>query len=376
MIKVGGYQLAWVAGVRGGEIQTEAHASLARMEAQSASWMAGSLGRDLAWKAIRGGLAVTHTHGEGAEVSDTAGLVKAVLALPLIPDGSAIGCLLIYSGDSDAFDEKETALLQQAANDVAQGIMLFRARAARAAAEAALERTQSELTRVARVTTMGELTASIAHEINQPLAAVVTNANALLRWLDREPPNLDEVREAARRIIRDGKRGSEVITRIRALLKKEDAVRSSLSINEAVGDILALTRSEMDGIALEVNLDPDIPTVPADRVLIQQVLLNLILNAIDAMGSVSDRPPKLHLSTRRNADGMVEIAVCDAGIGLPPDRIEKVFDTFFTTKANGLGMGLAICRSIIEQHGGRLWAEANEDYGATFRFALPVEEGR
>jgi signal transduction histidine kinase len=223
---------------------------------------------------------------------------------------------------------------------------------------------------------MGELTASIAHEINQPLAAVVTNANALLRWLDREPPNLDEVREAARRIIRDGKRGSEVITRIRALLKKEDAVRSSLSINEAVGDILALTRSEMDGIALEVNLDPDIPTVPADRVLIQQVLLNLILNAIDAMGSVSDRPPKLHLSTRRNTDGMVEITVCDAGIGLPPDRIEKVFDTFFTTKANGLGMGLAICRSIIEQHGGRLWAEANEDYGATFRFALPVEEGR
>ena len=289
------------------------------------------------------------------------GAFQAVLALPLIADGSVIGCVMIYSGESDAFDQKATDLLQQAANDVAQGIVLFRARAARALAEAALERTQSELERVARVTTMGELTASIAHEISQPLAALITNANACLRWLDRDPADLDEAREAARRIIRDGKRGSEVIARIRALLKKEDIVRTPLSINEAIGDILALARNEMEGIVLDKRLESGLPEVPADRVQVQQVLLNLILNAIDAMASVSDRPKTLGISTSQDAEGRVEIAIRDAGTGLPPDRTEKVFDTFFTTKANGLGMGLAICRSIIEQHGGRIWAENNDE---------------
>jgi signal transduction histidine kinase len=200
---------------------------------------------------------------------------------------------------------------------------------------------------------------------------LVTNANACLRWLDRDPADLDEAREAAQRIIRDGKRGSEVIARIRALLKNEDIVRNPLSINEAIGDILALARNEMEGIVLDKRLESGLPEVPADRVQVQQVLLNLILNAIDAMASVSDRPRTLGISTSQDAEGRVETAIRDAGNGLPPDRTEKVFETFFTTKANGLGMGLAICRSIVEQHGGRIWAENNDDHGATFRFALP-----
>lgn len=377
MIKVGGYQLSWIAGIREGEVYPEAHATAMNAGAPESVWQAGRRSRLLASKAIQAGTAIScNRRDEGATGDDDhseTGPAKAVLALPLIAGGGVIGCLMVYSADWDVFDEKETDLLQQAANDVAQGIVLFRAREAKVLAEAALERTQSELERVARVTTMGELTASIAHEINQPLAAVVTNANACLRWLDRTPANLDEAREAARRIIRDGKRGSEVIARIRALLKREDAVRSPLAINDTVGDILALTHNEMEGIHLETVLDPGLPEVPADRVQVQQVLLNLILNAIDAMESSPDQTRRLTISTSQDNRGQVEVAVCDSGIGLPPERMEKIFDTFFTTKTNGLGMGLAICRSIIEQHGGRLWAENNDGRGATFRFSLPCE---
>lgn len=379
IVRAGGYRLAWIAFTKDGEVLPEAHASVAGFEAVESAWESGGYGHALAVRAIRSEVPVSCTlrdrspdlpPDQWAEKHH----IQSVIALPLIPDGRAIGSLLVYSDEWDAFDEKESDLLLQATNDVAQGLVLFRARAARAAAEQALERTQSELERVARVTTMGELTASIAHEINQPLAALVTNANACLRWLDREPAELEEAKEAARRIIRDGKRGSEVIARIRALLKKEDAVRVPLSINETIGDILALTQSEMEGIVLETNLDPHLPETPADRVQIQQVMLNLILNAVDAMNSTSSCEKKLQIRTCYDTNRGIEVAVRDSGIGLPPNRAEKVFETFFTTKTGGLGMGLAICRSIVEQHGGRLWAEANADAGATFRFTLPSEE--
>jgi C4-dicarboxylate-specific signal transduction histidine kinase len=300
--------------------------------------------------------------------------VNAVLALPLIAGSKTLGGLLVYSDDWDSFDDKETDLLQQATNDVAQGILLFRARAASDSAERALAEVQSELARVARLTTIGELTASIAHEINQPLAALVTNANACMRWLDRDPPNLGEAREAAQRIVRDGKRGSEVIARIRALLKKGDSVRSPISISEVVDEILALTQNAMDGIELRTEMAPELPLISADRIQIQQVLLNLILNAIDAMSTINDRPRRLCIEARRDGSDRIEVSVADAGVGLPPDRLEKIFDTFYTTKEHGLGMGLAICRSIIERHGGRLWAEPNPDHGATFRFTLPEQE--
>ena len=380
MVDVGGHQAAKIVFARDGEIFIVAQVHEAALgESFPFFWEKGAAGYRLAATAVREQVPRQYrrshddtnpdkwTHSQGTE---------AILALPLILDGQAIGSLLIYSEDPAGFDEKEVSLLQQAANDVAQGLVLFRTRAARAAAEAALDQSQSELARVARLTTMGELAASIAHEINQPLAAVVTNANACLRWLDRETPNLDEAREAARRIIRDGRRGSEVIARIRALLKKEDSVRSPLAVNEAIEEILALTRSELDGFALEIELSDDLPLVPADRVQIQQVVLNLILNAADAMTGIDGRAASLRISTRLAANSHIEIAVRDAGIGLAPDRVGKVFDAFFSTKPNGLGMGLSICRSIVEHHGGHLRAENNDGPGATFRFTLPLEEAR
>jgi signal transduction histidine kinase len=378
LIKAGSHQLAWIAEIRQGKIACAAHAAVAGFHHTEVAWAPEGHGHDLASRAIEGGTPVSCTLRERSpELPRLAWAeenhVKAVVALPLIAEGTVIGSLLVYSEEWDAFDRKETDLLQQAANDVAQGMILFQTRAARTAAESALKETRSDLERVARATTMGELAASIAHEINQPLAAVVTNGNACLRWLDREPPELDEARETARRIIRDGKRGSEVLARIRSLLKKSDPVREPVAVCEVIQEILALARSSLDGVALETQLEPELPRVQGDRVQLQQVLLNLVVNASDAMKSVSDRPKTLRIEAERNAAGNLEVAVRDSGTGLPPDLLERVFSTFFTTKSEGLGMGLAICRSIMEQHGGRLWAESNPDFGATFRFTLPVE---
>lgn len=379
LVKGGGHELAWIARWRGGEIHSEAHAAATRFRDPEIAWHPGGPGRDLAANAIQGGAPLSCTlrdrspelpRDSWAEENH----VKAVLALPLVAEGNVIGSLLVYSEEWDAFDAKETDLLQQAANDVAQGMILFQTRAARSAAESALRETQADLERVARATTMGELTASIAHEINQPLAAVVTNANACLRWLDREPPELNEARETARRIIRDGKRGSEVLARIRAMLRKSEPVREPLAVCEVIQEILTLAGPSLDGIEMDARLDAALPLIVGDRVQLQQVLLNLLLNAGEAMKSVTDRPKTLQITAGRNAAGDVEVSVCDSGPGLPADLLERVFTTFFTTKTEGLGMGLAICRSIIEQHGGRLWAESNPGFGATFRFSIPGEK--
>jgi signal transduction histidine kinase len=379
LIEAGGYRLAWIAFSKEGEIFREADAAAADFTAPERAWTPGGYGHGLAARAVQSGAPISCTSRDRpahlpADDWAAQDQVKAVLALPLTAGSKTLGGLLVYSDDWDSFDDKETDLLQQATNDVAQGILLFRARAANDSAELALAEVQSELARVARLTTMGELTASIAHEINQPLAALVTNANACMRWLDRDPPNLHEAREAAQRIVRDGKRGSEVIARIRALLKKGDSVRSPISISEVVDEILALTQNALDGIELRTEMAPELPLIWADRIQIQQVLLNLILNAIDAMSTINDRPRRLCIEARHDGPDRVQVSVSDAGVGLPPDRLEKIFDTFFTTKEHGLGMGLAICRSIIERHGGRLWAEANPDHGATFRFTLPEQE--
>lgn len=378
LVKAGGHQLAWIAGVRDGKIHAEAHAAAAGFHDEAITWGPGGDGRELARKAVETGMPLSRTfqkHSTDLPRDEWArrNNIKVVLALPLVAEGGIIGALLVYSQEWDAFDAQETDLLQQAANDVAQGIVLFRARAARAEAELALKDTRAELERVARATAMGELTASIAHEINQPLAAVVTNANACLRWLDRDPPELDEARETARRIIRDGKRGSEVVARIRALLRKSDPVREPISVNEVIQEILALAGSGMNDIELETPLESAIPLIRGDRVQLQQVVLNLVLNASDAMKSTTGRAKILRIGSSRNSSGDIEVSVRDSGVGLSEDQLEKVFATFFTTKAEGLGMGLSICRSIIEQHGGRLWAESNPDFGATFRFSIPSE---
>jgi two-component system, LuxR family, sensor kinase FixL len=238
--------------------------------------------------------------------------------------------------------------------------------------EESLRKAQAELARVTRAMTLGELAASIAHEVNQPIAGVVTNANACLRWLARDVPELDEAREAAKRIVRDGNRASEVIARIRALVGKTDTAKEELDVNAAIREIVALAHGEVRRarVALRTELAGELPPVLGDRVQLQQVVLNLITNGIEAMSGVGDRPRELIIRTERGDDDEVRIAVQDSGVGLDAESAERIFDAFYTTKSGGMGMGLSISRSIVENHGGRLWAVPNDGPGATFQFTL------
>jgi C4-dicarboxylate-specific signal transduction histidine kinase len=246
------------------------------------------------------------------------------------------------------------------------------------ASEEALRNAQTELARVTRVLTVGELTASIAHEVNQPLTGVITNSQACLRWLARDEPDLEEARAAVHRIIRDGNRASQVVTRIRALLQKGATQKGWLDLNRVIDDILALAQGELRhaGVSVQTAFAEHLPPVWADRVQLQQVVLNLIVNAIEAMTLVMDRPRRLHLCTA--VDGQrIRVTVRDTGVGLQPDGLDHIFETFYTTKPHGIGMGLSISQSIIQAHGGQLWAIPNDDYGATLLFTLPTgEEGR
>jgi PAS domain S-box-containing protein len=238
--------------------------------------------------------------------------------------------------------------------------------------EVSLREMQIELAHVSRVTTMGELAASIAHEVNQPLAGIVTNANASLRWLAGQSPNLAEAREAIRRIIRDGNRAGDVVSRMRALLKKASTAKEQLDLNETIEEVVVLTQGEArrNRVALRMELAPDLPPIKGDRVQLQQVVMNLILNAFEAMSTVERRERDLVIRTQRGEGDEVRVAVQDSGIGLDPKNVERIFDAFHTTKPGGLGMGLSISRSIVESHGGRLWAVSNDGPGATFEFAL------
>ena len=241
-------------------------------------------------------------------------------------------------------------------------------------AEEALSKAQTELAHITRVMTMGELAASIAHEINQPLAAVVTNGSACMRWLTRSQPDLEEARDAVQRIIRDGKRASEIIARIRALLKRTATNRLPLDINEVIQETMALAQNEAGRrrVSLRTDFAANLPSVLGDRVQLQQVILNLMMNGIEAMSSVSDGSRQLLIKTQRDDSEQVLISVTDSGIGLDPKHAEHLFEAFFTTKTEGMGMGLSISRSIIEAHGGRLWATPNAGSGATFQFTVPM----
>jgi signal transduction histidine kinase len=220
---------------------------------------------------------------------------------------------------------------------------------------------------------MGQLTASIAHEVNQPIAAVVTNAQAALRWLNMQPPDSEEVRQALDRIVRNGRRAGDVISRIRALVAKTAPRNDQLDINELVLDVVALTRSELrsSGTSLQTRLANGLPLILGDRIQLQQVMLNLILNAIEAMSGSRDGSRVLLIRTTRDGPGSVLVAVQDSGPGLKPETVDRLFDAFYTTKPGGMGMGLSICRSIIEAHGGRVWATANVPPGAVLQFTLP-----
>jgi C4-dicarboxylate-specific signal transduction histidine kinase len=241
-------------------------------------------------------------------------------------------------------------------------------------AEEALRKAQADLAHVNRVTTLGELTASIAHEIKQPLAGVITNGGACLRWLARESPDLDEAREAARRVIRDGNRANEVITRIRALMRKTETQKARFDINEAIEEVVLLTQNEAArrDVKLRRELTAGLTPVFGDRVQLQQVILNLVMNGVEAMASVIDRPRELLIFSRTHESDQMLVAVQDCGAGIDQENLEKIFSAFYTTKSQGMGMGLAISRSIIEGHGGRLWATPNEGEGATIQFTLPL----
>jgi signal transduction histidine kinase len=222
---------------------------------------------------------------------------------------------------------------------------------------------------------MGQLTASIAHEVNQPVAAIVTHADAALRWLDTQPPDLEEARAALRAIIVDGNRAGDVIRRIRTLIIKKVATRNDrFDINEAISEVIALTRSEVlrNGVSLQTLLAKDLPLIQGDRVQLQQVILNLIVNAVQAMSGVSGRSRELLIGSRKDASTSVLVTVRDSGPGLNPESFDHLFDAFYTTKPGGMGMGLPICRSIIEAHGGQMWATANVPQGAIFQFTLPA----
>jgi PAS domain S-box-containing protein len=243
-------------------------------------------------------------------------------------------------------------------------------------AEEAMRAIQAELAHANRVTTMGQLTASIAHEVNQPIAATVTNAQAALRWLSAQPPDLDEVGNSLRRIVEDGKRAGNVIGGIRALINKVPPRKDRFDLNEAILDMVTLTRSEMlkHGVLLQTELAPGLPKVKGDRTQLQQVILNLIVNAIEAMSSSYTGPNELGIRTDIDVTGAVLVTISDSGPGLGTEELEQVFQAFYTTKAEGMGMGLAICRSMVEAHGGRMWASNNESRGAMFRFTLPLEQ--
>jgi PAS domain S-box-containing protein len=294
--------------------------------------------------------------------------LHAAFGFPILFGGEVLGVIEFFSHEIRQPDRDLLSMMAGIGSQIGQFIE-------RKQAEDALRHTQAELTHVTRVATLGEMTASIAHEINQPLGAVVNNAGACLRWLASQ--NLEEARNSAALVIADGHRASEIIRRIRALAMKVPPRRDRLDINETIREVAALAQSELQrhGVALETQLldeAHDVPVIFADRVQFQQVIHNLIINAIEAISGAGDGPRELLIRCGIDKSERLLVAVRDSGPGLDPKSVDRVFDAFYTTKPRGLGMGLAICRSIIEAHGGRLWATVNDGRGATFQFSLPI----
>src|SRR5262249_25160436 len=235
---------------------------------------------------------------------------------------------------------------------------------------------QSELARVTRLTTMGVMTASIAHEINQPLTAIVSSGNAARRWLSHETPDLAEVRKLLQNIVESGHRASQIIYSVRGMFKKEGQEKDWIDVNDLVNDVLVLIQSKIqkEAISVRTDLGPDIPPVLAGRTQLQQVLMNLIANAIDAMSTVKGREKQLVIETAVHEPASVLISVKDTGTGIDPENLDRIFEAFFTTKSDGMGMGLSICRSIVEGCGGHLWASRGETCGSVFFITLPTAE--
>jgi C4-dicarboxylate-specific signal transduction histidine kinase len=306
-----------------------------------------------------------------AEAPDMIAFVATALFISWLNGGQkrAKESLRRARDELDAKVRERTAELEKANHQLQLEIV------EREAAEEGLIRAQTEIARIARITTMGEFAASIAHELNQPLGSIVTSGDACLRWLAAKPPDLDEARQAVAAIIRDGTRASRVLARIRELLSRGERQRERLDINDVIREVVALSEGELrrNEIALQTEMPADLPPVVVDRVLLQQVVLNLIINAVEALRVVSDRARVLRIRTQELASNSIVVLVQDSGVGLNPKHSDRMFEAFYTTKPEGIGMGLTISRSIIEAHGGRLWALANDGPGCSLCFALPIE---
>lgn len=274
-----------------------------------------------------------------------------------------------------ARDELQTRVEERTAELKHTNAQLVEEIAERKRAEDAYYEAQAELARVTRISALGALAASISHEVNQPLAALVTNADACMMWLSREPPNLEEARAAVDSIAREGTRASDVVRRIRSMFTKAVPERNSVQVNELIHEVGVLMQPEASRsqVVVEMELAADLPPTRGDRIQLQQVIVNLVQNGIEAMNGVTDRPRRLVIRSEKRDSGAVLVAVRDSGTGIDPKIERRIFDSFFTTKSKGMGMGLSICHSIIEAHGGRLWASANSDHGATVQFTLPVD---
>jgi PAS domain S-box-containing protein len=280
--------------------------------------------------------------------------------------GKALGSFALYYSQPRTPTPLHQSLIEQFTH-------IARIAIERRLSEETLSKVRSELAHVARVTSLGALTASIAHEVNQPLSGIITNASTCLRMLAADPPNVEGARETARRTIRDGNRASDVITRLRALFAKKDTTTESVDLNEATREVIALSLSELqrNRVILRPELADDLPPVTGDRVQLQQVILNLLRNASDAMITISDRPRRLVIRTERDEADRVRLTVQDAGVGFEPQAVGRLFEAFYSTKNGGMGIGLSVSRSIIESHHGRLWAAPNDGPGATFSFSIP-----
>ena len=303
------------------------------------------------------------------DVAEPYGLRSCWSTPILAHSGKALGSFAMYYRETRSPSPAETRALEMATH--LAGIAIER-KLAREERER-FRQAQADLAHINRVTTMGELTASLAHEVNQPIAAAVTDANTCLRWLTRDQPDLEEARQAASRIVKDATRAAEVISRTRLLFKKGTPQRALVDVNEVIREMIGLLRSEAMRHSISVRTDlADLPQVMGDRVQLQQVLLNLMTNSIDAMKDV-DGTRELIICSQQAEDDRLLVSVIDTGLGLPPEQANQIFDAFFTTKPHGTGMGLRISRSIVEAHGGRLWAAENSSRGASFHLTLPIK---
>jgi signal transduction histidine kinase len=292
-------------------------------------------------------------------------VLHAAFGFPILLRGEVLGVMEFFSYEIRQPDQDLLDMMAIIGSQIGQFIERKRA-------EDALHRAQAELTHVTRVATLGEMTASIAHEVNQPLTAIVNSASACLRWLNAQ--NLEEARQSAARVVAEGHRAGEIIGRIRALAKKAPPRKDWVDVNETILEVIALARSEVrsNGVSLQTRLGDDMPRILGDRIQLQQVILNLMINAIEAMSLVSESARELMVGSGKDESQGVLVNVRDSGPGLDPKNLNHLFNAFFTTKPHGMGMGLAISRSIIEAHGGRLWATANAPHGAVFQFTLPL----